>query len=379
MKISILAPNLSRNNLVRTYPIAKVLQRRYEVEVIGPILGSQIFPPFLDLLPFKPVHPSKVRFPEYFSTMKKLMKEISGDVIYAFKPRLSSFGVGLLAKLFTKRPLVLDIEDLDSDYFTSKSFAWKLHQSLRYPHSPLTGTYDCVMEKMVPLADQRIVVSEFLQKRYGGTRLYHGTDCELFDPTKFDPEILKDKWGLSNKKVILFAGTLGPHKGVRELIQAVKRLGAPQIQVLMVGAVTVGKELEMKLFRDFAGETLKFLGGKSHRLMPEFLALSDLVVLPQRDTIYANAQVPGKVFEAMAMAKPIIATPVSDLPEILSGCALFIDKSEPGCIAEGIETIFENNDAATEMGWMARRKCQENYSWDAMEKILFPIFNRYTS
>lgn len=43
MKISILTPDLSHNCLGRAYLLAKVLQRRYEVEIDGPVFGKGIW------------------------------------------------------------------------------------------------------------------------------------------------------------------------------------------------------------------------------------------------------------------------------------------------------------------------------------------------
>ena len=111
--------------------------------------------------------------------------------------------------------------------------------------------------------------------------------------------------------------------------------------------------------------------------MPEILKLADLVILPQRNTAIAEAQVPGKVFEAMAMAKPIIATTVSDLPEILDGCGWIVEPENPGQLAQTIQYVLDNPKEAEEMGQKARQRCIEKYSWDAMEEILIKIFKKY--
>ena len=42
IKISILSPDLSHNCLGRAYLLAKILQRHYEVEIIGPMFGEDI-------------------------------------------------------------------------------------------------------------------------------------------------------------------------------------------------------------------------------------------------------------------------------------------------------------------------------------------------
>ena len=88
-------------------------------------------------------------------------------------------------------------------------------------------------------------------------------------------------------------------------------------------------------------------------------------------------QVPAKVFDAMAMAKPIIATAVSDLPEILDSCGWIVEPASPEQLAEAIQYVINHPKEAEQMGQKARQKCIENYSWDAMEKVLVNIFRKY--
>ncbi len=373
MDITLLVHNLSRNCLVRTYPIAKALQRKFRIEVVGPVLGNGIFEPYQNELPYQPVYPKKARLPEFFLTVKELLKRIRGKVIYAFKPRLTSLGVALLARLARRHPVILDIEDWDAEPFVRQPWFRKTVEAIRYAHLPNSGFYDWLSERLIPLADERIVVSKFLQNRYGGIRLYHGVDCRFFDPTRYDPLRLKEKWGLQEKRVILFAGHVSAHKGLENLIAAIGSIGDRSLQLLLLGPLNdYSRDLET-----MAHGSLIRIGPQPHARMPEFLSLAELVVIPQRNTPYAQAQVPGKVFEAMAMAKPIIATAVSDLPEILEGCGYVVPPENPTALAEAIDFILRNPGPAEQVGQGAREKCMRQYSWDAMERILAPVFQRY--
>lgn len=374
MKITILLDNLSSNSVARAYHRAKVLQRHYQVELVGPVLGNGIYEPFRDELPYRPVCPGKVRFPEYFGTLLRLVKQVRGKVVYALQPRVSSFGVALLVKLSRHLPVVLEMYDSDLEPYVDQSLPRKLYTSIRYAHTPSIKSYGVLLSRLLPFADERIVGSEFLQNRYGGVRLYHGVDCDVFDPTGFDSVELKEKWGLTGKKVILFGGISLPHKGVEDLIAAVKMLEEPSLRIVVMGEGSYVTSLQR-----IAGDCLVRIGVQPYSLLPELLSFADMVVLPQRRTALAQAQVPGKLFDAMAMAKPIITTAVSDLPEILSGCGWSVEPDDPAVLAEAIEVVLRNPDAAAEMGWRARKKCQEKYSWDAMESILIPIFQRYAS
>ena len=135
MKISILVCNLSHNCIVRTYPIAKVLERHYEVDVAGFVFGNVIFEPYRNEFQCRPYHiksGKKVsRMADAVRGVRKIVRSIEkSDIIYAFKPRLTSFGLGLLAKHVKNLPLILDIEDWEAALSHGSSVAER--RSLKY-------------------------------------------------------------------------------------------------------------------------------------------------------------------------------------------------------------------------------------------------------
>jgi len=132
-----------------------------------------------------------------------------------------------------------------------------------------------------------------------------------------------------------------------------------------------------RIAKNTLGLRFKTFPIQSFNKIPEFLAMADVVVIPQRKSLATIGQIPAKVFDAMAMAKPIIATNVSDLPEILAGCGLIVKPGRPDKIAEKIQYLIENKEIARKMGGKAREKCIKEYSWDTMERILLKVFKKY--
>ena len=378
-KISILISDLSGNCVVRSYPIAKVLEHHYEIEVIGPVFGDGIFEPYKDEFDYRSVLlDAQAQLPRFLKVkrgllgMKWIVDNITGDMIYAFKPRVTTLGIGLLAKCKRKLPLILDIEDWEAASFYGSSFRSKL-ASMGFHNPNHNILYNRLMEPLTTLADEITVVSDFLQRRFGGIKLPHGADCNLFDPSKYNREKLRAKYGLTDEYIILFSGTPHPHKGLEELIKALELLSLASVRLFVVGY----QAEYLERLKEEYGAYIISIGPRPHSDMPEFLSLADLIVLPQRDVPVAQAQVPGKVFEAMAMAKPIIATAVSDLPEILDGCGLIVDPGKPEQLAEAILYVFDHPEEAEKMGWKAREKCKAKYSWEAMEDILLEILRKY--
>lgn len=340
------------------------------MEIIGPMFGSSIWEPVRSEFSYSSVKGSL--FPKFIPEIRKMLQEISGDVIYASKSLFTSFGVGLIKKHIAKRPLVLDIDDWEAP------FILKYHgrRNILYPNSHLSTV---IHERLTCLVDEITVSNRFLQKRFGGTIVWHARDTEHLDPLKYDGTRLKESFGIAGKKVVTFLGTPRPHKGLDDLIKAIGMLQDKQLVLMIIG---LDESVEARNVRDMMKKTLSKeqildLGIQPIHDVPKYLSLSDLVVIPQRKTSESVGQIPAKVFDAMAMAKPIIATSVSDLPEILDHCGWIVDPEDPPQLALAIEEAFDKPDKAHDFGQKARDRCLKRYSYDAMEKVLANIFDKY--
>ena len=129
--------------------------------------------------------------------------------------------------------------------------------------------------------------------------------------------------------------------------------------------------------RDIAGDSAVIVGQRPFCELPWFLSAADLVVIPQKANSATLGQVPAKLFDAMAMAKPIISTRVSDMPQILDGCGVVVEPGNVEQIAQAMEELLDDEKLATELGRAAREKCVREYSMEAMAKILEGVFKRY--
>ena len=387
MKISILTPDLSHNCLGRAYLLAKILQRHYEVEIIGPMFGAGIWEPVANdkSIIYKAFKISG-RLKPYWQ-IGELIKKIDGDIIYASKPLFSSFGIGLLKKVFKKKPLILDIDDWQMGFvrenYSRLSIYWRFRfiaSSTLYFYS--LGSYwnNLINEKLINFADEITVSNNFLKEKFGGNIIWHGRDTDNFNPQKYNRKLLMEKYKINDsKKVVMFLGTPREHKGVEILISAVSMIKNKDIVLFIVGIGdndNYGKKLT-KTAKEMLGDKYKGFGIQPFEKIPEYLNLADIFIIPQKKNFATVGQIPAKVFDAMAMAKPIIATNVSDLPEILDGCGWIVEPENPEKLAEAIQNVLKNPKEAEEIGQKARQKCIEKYSWDAMEEILLNIFKKY--
>jgi len=317
-----------------------------------------------------------------FRQLIQLSKEISGDVIYASKPLMCSYGVGLLSKLMKKKPLILDIDDweagLSRESYIKLTKVQKIINFLTLFRSKFSYWNIVFTEKLTPLADEITVSNSFLQNKFGGTIIPHGRDTDLLNPERFDKAALRENFGVKKKNVISYIGTPRAHKGIEDLIEAVSRIRTRDILLLLVG-ITKQSENLCSLAREKlgAGRVMCF-GEQPITKIGEFLAISDVVVVPQRDSSATKGQTPAKIFDAMSMAIPVVSTVTNDIPQILEGCGLIVESGNVEAMENNIKFLLENKDLALDLGKNARQKCIEKYSWDVMEEHLFPIVNQYT-
>ncbi|NER81403.1 MAG: glycosyltransferase family 4 protein, partial [Leptolyngbya sp. SIO1D8] len=111
-----------------------------------------------------------------------------------------------------------------------------------------------------------------------------------------------------------------------------------------------------------------------HQEMPSHIAAAHILVVPQRDDPATKAQFPLKITDGMAMAKPVLATRVGDIPKILGETGYLVKSDSPDALAEGIRHIFSDYNLALERGYRARIRCKEHYSLECMGKILSNVF-----
>ena len=198
-------------------------------------------------------------------------------------------------------------------------------------------------------------------------------------------EMAKKKYPyLKGRKIIFHPARIGLAKGCDISIKAVNIVKdmAPDVMLVLAGSKNIidwgGKQQKdiaylVGLVKHFNMEKNVLIDMYTLEEVKELYEISDICLYPST----APEPFGLTMLEAMAMAKPIIATSVCDLPEILKGCGWIVEPEQPVQLAEAIRYVFDNPEEAKEHGLKARIKCEKEYSWDAMEKILLPVFRKY--
>ena len=372
MRVTVVAFDLSDNATGRADLLARLLAPRYEVSVVGPRFGAEIWPPAREgSVPYRAV--AGGRYPAFVGRVSSLLELIDGDVIYASKLRPTSYGLGLLACTRRRRPLLLDIDDWELGFFY-RSRPWRRIGRALNLGNPNGLPWTWLMERLVGRADAVTVASRFLQARFGGTLLPHVRDTEAWDPARYDPGPGRRALGADGRQVVMFLGTPRAYKGIDDLVDAVAQLRR-DVLLAIVGVKPGSADAARWASRPF----VRLVGEIPFDEVPRFLVAADVVAVPQRATSDTVGQVPAKLFDAMALGRPVVSTAVSMIPEILDGCGVVIPPGDVRALGAALGRLLGDRATAEALGRRARARCEEHYSFAAARRLLYPLVDGLVS
>ncbi|MDI9623835.1 MAG: glycosyltransferase [Methanothermobacter sp.] len=258
----------------------------------------------------------------------KIIRKENIDIIHAhyiIPPGL----IALIGSIITKKPYYVTVHGSDALILSSKSILRPIIKLILKKASKVLVISKKLAEKVMELGipQKKIIVT------------YNMVDTKIFNPqikTSFREEIG------TKKPIILFVGNLVPQKGVEYLLKA-KKLLKRDSKLVIVG----GGPLLEKLKNIVEKENIKdviFTGPRTD--INNIMAAADIIVLPS-----VSEGIPIVLLEAMAMAKPIIATKVGGIPEIVDeSVGILIEPKNPKELADAIDKLLSDEKGRKRLG-----------------------------
>ncbi|MDE3197829.1 MAG: glycosyltransferase [Acidobacteriota bacterium] len=196
----------------------------------------------------------------------------------------------------------------------------------------------------------------------------NGLDLEVFRP---GAPALRESLGLGDRPVIGFVGRLVAGKGVQYLIYSAVDVLAhyPDAVFLIVGEGPQRKELEGLAISEKVDHAFRFLGVRSD--MANVYASMDMVVLPSLDEC-----MPMCVLEAMACSKPVIATRVGAVPDLVSEgvSGYLLDPKDVRGLSAAIQSLLASPELRVRMGEAGLNRVRESFSSGRVAKQYLDLY-----
>ena len=198
--------------------------------------------------------------------------------------------------------------------------------------------------------DVFVVLSRFQKERF----VAHGIPVEKIEILhNMAPVVEMSESSVQPGDIISFVGRICAEKGIMDLVDAARML--PQYSFAAAGSTEAMPGIESR-----APENLTFFGFLAGKKLDEFFEKSRMLVFPS--TWFEGF--PNVIAKAMAHGKPVIASRIGAIPEIVDDCetGLLFEPGNARDMAQKIEYLWQRAELCMEMGRKGIRKAKEEYS-----------------
>lgn len=192
--------------------------------------------------------------------------------------------------------------------------------------------------------------------------VYAGTDVTHFDPAKWDARAFRREKDVPDDAFVIAQVGVRDWKGWKELIDSVFDVAPlhPHVHLLLIGCGGDTEKNEVMSYAREAGVADRVTAIEYRTDMPNVFASCDLVV----DASWAGTGITGTVREAMAMAKPVIATNAGGNEELVSSPTVgwLIPMKDRAALTGALLKVISNPTRTEEVGRAAREHVVRGFS-----------------
>ncbi len=218
----------------------------------------------------------------------------------------------------------------------------------------------CELRLDFPVAGDRI----FMER--------NGVNLSLFSPKSLQ-EARKELGLMQDQTIAVYTGHLYGWKGVDTLLAAAREL--PKVEFFFIGGTADAVTLYTRTWRE--NKNIHFVGHVPHKLVPIWQSAANVLVLPNTGTqdISAKYTSPMKLFEYMASNRPIVASNLPSVVEVIgTDLAYFYTPDDVESLVESLRSALTGGTEAQQRANAARARV-EQYTWDKREERIMKRFS----
>ena len=296
-----------------------------------------------------------------------LMKAKSPDYVFVESPPLLLVITGWLGAIAWRAPLILNVADLWPESAVEMGFlkdgilvrmlvaleSWGYRRAT-VVNAMTEGIRDSLVRKK-GLPPEKVLF------------LPNGVDTILYQPRLIDIA-LKEKLGLSGKKIILYQGTQGHAHGLETVLEAARLLrNSPEIHFLFMGDGSERARLE-KLQRRLELRNVTFRDPVSVDQLPPYFSIAECGLASLRGIPLMEGARPAKMFPILASGKPLIFVGRGEGAQLVerAKAGIVVSPGDPAALAVAIRNLMEDSDLLRELGKNGRDFVETNMQWSKL-------------
>ena len=283
----------------------------------------------------------KLFSPGTWRELRRLSDEFGPDVVHVTSAQEWNPALGWFIRHVLKKPLIYTIHDVI--HHEGTPFYFKVTEGLF--RSMPDGLVVLTEQGKKILTDKGVSAGKILVAPHGVYDFF----------TQYGSKEIQER------KEILFFGRIEPYKGIGVLLEAVRPLldADPEwtLQIAGGGDVTPYQTL---LDHPRIGLTNRFLADAE---VAEFMQRAAIVALP-----YISASQSGVIPTAYAFGKPVIATRVGGIPDMVRDgeTGLLVPPNDPDALREALKRLMGDAALRSRLGKAGREFAAKELSWSSI-------------
>lgn len=229
-----------------------------------------------------------------------------------------------------------------------------------------------IRAKIKLLSDRIILISNWIRSFLGDRKTIVIHNCvDLSDFDHLRPVSIMQEFDLKGNAIV-FIGSLEERKGIKYLIKAFGpvKSAVPGVKLMIVGRPLPGQANYLsKLKRSSNDPNIIFAG--SRRDAYDIISACQLLCAPSLSEAFGRT-----IIEAMACGKPVVATNVGGIPEIIENgkTGFLVPPKDEKAISDALICLLTDKKLADSMGMAGRTRVERSFAIDsqvnAVEKVL---------
>ncbi|OQX89072.1 hypothetical protein B6D60_00135 [candidate division KSB1 bacterium 4484_87] len=192
---------------------------------------------------------------------------------------------------------------------------------------------------------------------------------------KIDAEIVEK---YQENFVLTYVGNFSPERELEVAIQGVKILAPqiPNLKMILVGDGGIREELEKLIENLGISKFVEFTGWVDFEKTPSYIAAANICIIPQPSNDLIDNGVPHKLFQYMALGKPVIVSDAKAMARIVreTKCGEIFRSHSPDDFARAVLTI---KNASKEYGKNGKQAVIKKYNWSLSARELTNLYDNF--
>ena len=302
------------------------------------------------------------------------------NLIIATSPQFFCGWAGTIASWLKWCPFILEIRDIWPESIVTVGALEKtsllvrvlevlekwMYRSANHIVTVGNGYRDNILSK-VDVADRISVVT-------------NGVDLDVFSPQE-PSETFRKEHGLEDRFVCSYVGTIGMAHGLGVVVRAakmLKSLGREDFVFCLVGDGAHRERLETDVLESNLGEMIRFTGRLPKAEMPMVLASSDCLLIHLKKTDLFATVIPSKIFEAMAMERPLIMGVQGESADIVkdSGAGIGMESDNEQQLVDAVLKLKDDDDLRDRLCVNGRKFVGQHFTRDSLAKKMLDVMEQ---